>query len=145
MSLLRCFVTSCMELLRPHCFIAREQAGFYKTCKDNLVLGEILVTVDFSENYAFVLQDSAQGYHWNNAQATLHPFVAYYRDADKLCHLSYVVVSDCMHHDTTAVYLFQKAFIAFIQRVLPRRCQPRKIIYFSDGAASQYKNRKKLC
>ena len=131
-----------LELLRPHCFIAREQAGFYKACKDNLVPGEMLVTVDFSENYAFVLQDSAQGYHWNNSQATIHPFVAYYRDADKLCHLSYVVVSDCLHHDTTAVYLFQKAFIAFIRRVLPRRCQPRKIIYFSDGAASQYKNRK---
>ena len=36
--------------------------------------GEIVVSADFSENYAFVLQDAAQGFHWNNAQATIHPF-----------------------------------------------------------------------
>ena len=40
------------------------------------------------------------------------------------------------------VYLFQKSFIAFLKNLLPRRLQPKKIIYFSDGAASQYKNRK---
>ncbi len=51
-------------------------------------------------------------------------------------------MSDCLHHDTTAVYLFQKAFIALLRRVLPTRTQPRKIVYFSDGAGSQYKNRK---
>ena len=58
------------------------------------------------------------------------------------CHLSYVIVSECLHHDTTAVHLYQRCFIAFLQRFLPARSQPRKIIYFSDGAASQYKNRK---
>ena len=33
---------------------------------------------DFSENYSFVLQDATQSFHWNNSQATIHPFVAYY-------------------------------------------------------------------
>ena len=37
--------------------------------------GVFVVSADFSENYAFVLQDAAQVYHWNNAQATIHPFV----------------------------------------------------------------------
>ena len=37
-----------------------------------------------SENYSFVLQDAAQGYHWNNAQGTLHPLVAYLREDGKL-------------------------------------------------------------
>ena len=81
-----------LELLRPHCFIASEQARFFKECKSNLVPGEVLVTADFSENYSFELQDAAQGYHWNNAQATIHPFVAYYTDAERLCHLSYVII-----------------------------------------------------
>ena len=42
--------------------------------KESLSLqpGEIVVVGDFSENYSFVLQDAAQGFHWNNAQATLH-------------------------------------------------------------------------
>ena len=67
----------------------------------------MLVTADFYENYYFVLQDAAQGFHWNNSQATLHPFVANYADAGKMCQISCVVVSDCLHHDITAVYFFE--------------------------------------
>ena len=92
--------------------------------------------------YTFILQDAAQGFHWNDSQATNHPFVAYFVDSGELCHLSYVIISDCLHHDTTAVYLFQKCFITFLKIFLPERLHPKKIIYFLDGAASQYKNRK---
>ena len=73
-----------LELLRPHSFIAKEQASFYATRKTTLKAGEFLVTADFSENYSFLLQDSAQGFHWNNSQATLHPFVAYYLDSTEV-------------------------------------------------------------
>ena len=66
-----------LELLRSHSFIASQQAAFYAECKGSLKIGEFLVTADFSGNYSFVLQDSAQGFHWNNSQATIHPFVAY--------------------------------------------------------------------
>ena len=131
-----------LELLRPHSFIAKEQASFYATSKTTLKAGEFLVTADFAENYSFVLQDAAQGFHWNNSQATLHPFVAYYLDSEEVRHLSYVVISDCLHHDTVAVHLFQKSFIDFLKNFLPPTLHPKKIIYFSDGAASQYKNRK---
>jgi len=129
-----------LEILLPHSFIARQQSSFQTQLKDKLLPGEFLVIADFSENYSFVLQDAAQGFHWNNSQATIHPFVAYYRDSDELCHLSYVVISDCNHHDTVAVHLFQKYFIEHLTKRfgLP----PRKVYYFSDGAASQYKNRK---
>ena len=131
-----------LELLRPHSFIATEQASFYAKCKSSLQPGEVLVTADFSENYSFVLQDAAQGFHWNNSQATIHPFVAYYIESGEVCHLSYVIISDSLHHDTVAVHLFQKCFIAFLKGYLPESLHPKKIIYFSDGAASQYKNRK---
>ena len=48
--------------------------------KLNLQSGVFQVIADFSENYSFVLQDEAQGFHWNNSQATLHPFVVYYTE-----------------------------------------------------------------
>ena len=131
-----------LELLRPHSFIAAQQASYYSNSKSGLAPREMLVTVDFSENYSFVLQDAAQGFHWNNSQATIHPFAAYFKNKGELCHLSYVVVSECLHHDTTAVHLYQKCFTAFLRKFFPTRSQPHKIIYFSDGAASQYKNRK---
>ena len=57
--------------------------------------------------------------------------------------MSYVVISDCFHHDTIAVYTFQKYSINFLRKFLPLHAQLSKI-YFSDGAASQYKNRKNL-
>jgi hypothetical protein len=126
-----------LEVLRPHAFIAAQQASFYRDCKSTLAPREMLVTVDFSENYSFVLQDAAQGYHWNNSQATIHPIVAYYKDeSEKLCHLSYVIISEALRHDTTAVFLYQKYFITFLKGFLPSTSQPCKIVYFSDGAGS---------
>ena len=100
---------------------------------------EFVVTADFLENYSFVLQDAAQGFHWNNSQSTIHPFVAYYKHDGTLHHLSYVIISDCLQHNTVAVHLFQKKFINCLKRI---GLFPKKIYYFSDGAASQYKNRK---
>ena len=129
-----------LELLLPHSFIATQQASFYKECKSTLQPGELLVTADFSENYSFILQDAAQGFHWNNSQATIHPFLVYYTDTGELHQQSYVVISECLHHDTVAVYLFQKMLIAYLKKSIPSHLQ--KIYYFFDGAASQYKNRK---
>ena len=129
-----------LQPLLPHSFVATQQACYFNECKSELKSCELFIQADFSENYAFVLQDAAQGFHWNNAQATLHPFVIYYTHLEKQCHLSYVIVSDCLQHDTVAVYLFQKKLNGFLKHALPT--SPKKIIYMSDGAASQYKNRK---
>ena len=68
-----------LDTLLPHSFIATQQSMFYNNCKASLKAGELVVLADFSENYAFILQDAAQGFHWNNAQATIHPFVVYFR------------------------------------------------------------------
>ena len=43
---------------------------------------------------------------------------------------------------TKQLHLFQRLFINFLKEFLPSRLRPKKILYFSDGAASQYKNRK---
>ena len=129
-----------LEVLLPHSFISRQQSSFQSKIKSDLKPGEFLVICDFAENYSFVLQDAAQGFHWNNSQATIHPFVVYFVDSDKLQHVSYVVISDCLSHDTIAVHLFQKNLIDFLKEKFA--CLPLKIYYFSDGAASQYKNRK---
>lgn len=131
-----------LQSLLPYSFIAAQQSKFFDQCKASLKAGEIVVCADFSENYAFVLQDAAQGYHWNNAQATIHAFVAYFQQSEssEISHLNFVIISDCLNHDTIAVYLFQKRLISFLKCSLT--CIPKKIIYFSDGSAAQYKNQK---
>ncbi len=102
-----------------------------------------------------MIQDAAQGFHWTNDQATLHPFVVYYAGTkmqsgrgssvqhdddttEKLRCLSFVIISDCLKHDTVAVHHFLKLLLQFLKTVLT----VNKVYYFSDGAASQYKNNK---
>ena len=94
-----------IKLLIPHSFIAKQQSLYQTDTMSNLMPGHFLVICDFSDNYSFVLQDAAQGFHWNNSQATLHPFVAYYKESGELQHISFVIISDCLHHDTIAVHL----------------------------------------
>ena len=126
-----------IKLLIPPSFIAKQQSLFQMNVMSSLLPGQFIVIGDFSENYSFVLRDAAQGFHWNNAQATIHPFVAYYRESGKLEHISYVVISDCLHHDTIAVHLFQRNLVQFLQE---KFLSIDKILNFSDGSAAQYKN-----
>ena len=130
--------------LQRHSFIATQQSRFMREIKEGPVDGQVLVICDFAENYSFVLQDEIQGYHWTNSQATIHPFVVYHRfpvegnETNDLKEISFVVISDHLLHDTIQVYHFQCKLIEFLKEIIPFR----KVIYFSDGAASQYKNRK---
>jgi hypothetical protein len=93
------FIESLLEkllLLLCHSFIATQQALFIKALKCNLQSGEFVVLCDFAENYSFVLQDEAQGFHWNNAQATIHQLVIYFKKSDALNteHENLVMISD---------------------------------------------------
>jgi len=58
-----------------------------------------------------------------------------------VCHptniFSLCIVSNGLKHDTVAVHKFQEKVIQHIKDNLPHI---RKIFYFSDGAAAQYKN-----
>ena len=137
------FVDSLVEYLlklRKHDFIAKEQAAFLVEKKSSLQEGEIVVLGDFAENDSFVIQDAVQGFHWNNTQATIHPFVAYYYDAvrGEVCFLNFVIITDSLTHDSVAVHCFVKKLLTF----LVTKLTVKKVYYFSDGAASQYKNKK---
>ena len=59
----------------------------------------------FRELYAFILQDAAQGFHWSNAQSTLHLNVAYFREShtSEIDHFDFIVISEYLHHDRVAV------------------------------------------
>ena len=59
---------------------------------ENLEDGEIVISFDFAENYAFVIQNSAQSFHWNNNQATISIIIVYYRENDDLKHESVAII-----------------------------------------------------
>lgn len=124
--------------LTTHHFISKSQATYLANCKENLTENTVIILLDFAENYSFIIQDSIQGFYWENKQATLHPFGVYYLDnSGKLCCMSLCVISDCMAHGTVTVYAFLHDILKHIQNELPN---VRHVKYYSDGAASQYKN-----
>lgn len=126
-----------IEKLLPHSFIANKQAEYYREKKENLGDGEMLVLMDFAENYSFILQDEAQGYHWTNDSCTLHPVVLYYNHDDDTFLKSMCFVSDDLIHDVGFVYEIQRKVVEFVKG---RNLNIKSIEYFTDGCAAQYKN-----
>ena len=134
--------------LTRHHYIAHKQALYLKNLKESLALNECIIHGDFSENYSFVVQDAAQGFHWEvvqdaaqgfhwevvqdaaqgfhwevvqdaaqgfhweNSQATLHPCVVYYKNAEGVLQAeSHCVISDCKEYSASTVYQFQKVLL----------------------------------
>ena len=132
-----------VKKLQYHDFIPHMQANYVNEAKINLGPNEYLVFADFSEIYSCVCQDAVQAFHWNKVQATIHPFVCYYRDGSgNILSKCYLVISECTKHDTVALHQFQRKLVEFLTATFEQK--PSKIIYVSDGCAAQYKNRKTL-
>jgi hypothetical protein len=65
------------------------------------------------------LQDGAQGFQWNSAQATIHPFVIYFKKSDALNaeHENLVMIPDCLKHDSILVHAFRRHLMKFIENI----------------------------
>lgn len=126
--------------LKSHHYISKIQSQFLKEKKEKLFENECIILADFAENYTYVVQDEIQGYHWVNDQVTLHPFVLYFRDENsKLRSHSLCALSNYLEHNTSVVHVFQSYVVKYIKHNLPK---VEKLVYFSDGSGSQYKNKK---
>lgn len=128
-----------LQDLKTHEFISSHQSKFFKQTKETLQPNEFAIVLDFSENFSFVIQDEIQAYHWSNAQCTVHPYCIYYRDGNGvLKNKSFIVLSESLEHNASIVYLFQTKLMSYLRQFFSNIA---KIYFFSDGAASQYKNR----
>ena len=101
--------------------MAKSQSEYLRELKGNMQPGEVIILGDFAENYSMVLQDEIQSHHFQKGQATIHPFVAYWREGNELKLASYAEISDCLTHDTVSVHLFQKKFIDFLETKMGAR------------------------
>ena len=78
---------------------------------------EFVVSLDFAENNSFTIQNAVQSQHWANDQATIHPYVAYYRKNNKLKHNNFVIISEHDQHDSTAVHFFNSKLVAHVKKL----------------------------
>ena len=126
-----------LSKLKTHDFFAKKQFIFTNDLKENLQEGEFIICCDFAENYAFVIQNSTQSFHWNNNQATIFTVVVYYKENDELKHVSIAIISDNLNHDTISVYEYQKIIITYLKN----HFRVYKIYYVTDGAGQHFKNK----
>ena len=131
-----------IEALTVHHFVAKEQSKFCRELKQNIISTECLIQGDFSQNYSMFIQDSTQSSFFNPvSQATVHPFLVYVNESGKVKPHSLAVISDCNAHNTVAVHTFLKPILDYVKQLCPSL---KKVHYFTDGAASQYKNYKNI-
>ena len=124
--------------LTRHHYQAKAQTAYFSKLKQTLEKGEVVVHGDFSENFSFVVQDAAQGFHWDASQCTVHPFVVHWRQDGEQHHQSYCIISDDTKHSTATVHAFLRRLVPAIMNRVPGL---KKIHYFSDGCGGQYKNK----
>ena len=130
-------LVSCFEKLQAHSFTAKFQSQYLNQLKQNVDQPNIILG-DFAENYAFVVQDEIQSYHWNTQQCSLHQLVIYYKDDnDVLKHISYCFISDNITHDVTYVYKIFQLIIPILKTKFPNLS---KLHLFTDGCSGQYES-----
>lgn len=138
-----------LKVLVKHDYIAQKQSNYLKELKEGgdqkvgqLADNEVIALCDFSENLAFEIQDSAQSYYYAKTQCTIHPICIYYKEDGVLKQKSNIIIAESLKHTVEAVYLFQTKLIEYLKTFFGNNFNDKKIKFFSDGAASQYKNKK---
>ena len=94
---------------------------------------------DFAENYSPIIQDEIQSAHWTSmVQTALHTTVVYLKLNGTMVFESFCVVSNCLDKRAWSVAAFLRPVINYLK---DKYNHLTKVNYFSDGAATQYKNR----
>lgn len=125
-----------------HLFNAKWQHQQYQKVTSQLPPDTVVFCMDFAENYTSRPQDAPQSCHWNNQQTTIHPVVATYACTTPDCMIpvtdSIIFISEDLTHDHHAVQHFTQEAVKLL---LSEGIAFKRIISFSDGAPTQYKNR----
>lgn len=123
---------------RDHVDRVHTQYSQLKTLRENLPENEVLIWMDFAENFGCVSVEEVQSAYWNAAMISLHTMVVYYPTGTDNKIQSYVAASDVLSHNATAVYTILKKMIAIMKEDNPNL---KRIHYLSDSPTSQYRNK----
>ncbi|KAJ4430728.1 hypothetical protein ANN_19319 [Periplaneta americana] len=116
-----------------HCYVKNTQSEEFELQKERTPESGVL-QIDFAENYSIVYQDEIQSAHWSHAQVTLFTACAWI-GGNKI---SYTIVSDDLLHGKLSVRVFLYRPITDLLKKFPGL---KKLSIFSDGTASQFKNK----
>lgn len=123
-----------MTPFRKHHFVKNIQQKYFDFKRKNIEIGDVILQIDFAENFQLIAQDEIQSAHWQHEQVTIFTAVAWL--AEKV--YSFSIISNYLVHDKYAVYVFLKKIISWIEL---SGYIVKDLSVFSDGCAAQFKNR----
>ncbi|CAH0726839.1 unnamed protein product, partial [Brenthis ino] len=126
-----------------HCLNIVQQYKSINELKKSLTPREVLIHMDFSENYITKFHEEVQARHFGGSPEliTLHSSVSYFLDADTGTYKinSMCTISDYNKHDAQAIWAH---IIPIIERLKDFTTDIDTIHFLTDSPSSQYRNRK---
>ncbi|CAF1218860.1 unnamed protein product [Rotaria sordida] len=123
-----------VEYFLFHVYIKREQSKCFEKLKEEASDEKIVLQVDFAENFNMKEQDEIQKAHWNSKPLSI--FTAYVWSKNE--NFAFALPSSDITHDKFVVDAALEIILNHIVIILPNI---KAVDYFSDGAASQFKQR----
>lgn len=118
-----------------HVFVKRQQSRYFEQLKLSVDECTILVQLDYSENFSMIEQDEIQSAHFSKKQLSLFTAHAWCRNSSSR---SFVFVSSHVEHNKYSIHAALEHLLCALQRSEDKM---QEIVFFSDGAASQFKQR----
>ncbi|WAQ99807.1 LOW QUALITY PROTEIN: hypothetical protein MAR_024180 [Mya arenaria] len=115
-----------------HVFNIRHQYQAISRLKENLKAEDVLIHIDFSENYNCKYHQEIQSIHFgaSQTQVSLHTGVAYTREKT----YSFPSFSDCLKRNPAAIW-------AHLEPIPEEKNNLSVLHFLSDGSTTQYRNK----
>lgn len=133
------FTAECPKFMQ-HLVNISHQYLFIQDLKKNLKPGELLLHVDFSENYVckYFREIQSVFYGSSKKQLTLHTGVLYYKKGSETEQECFCTLSECRRHDAPAIMAHLEKALEYSEEFVPRITN---LYVLSDSPTNQYRNR----
>jgi len=117
-----------------HLYTIQHQYKVLRSMKCGLNANEIVLHIDFAENYNCKLSSEVQSYHFEASrnQTTIHNVVAY----TSVGTFSFSTLSDSMRHDPYAIWCYLQPVL---EHVLEAHASVDTVRFISDSPSMQYR------
>ena len=125
--------------VKQHDFLKRNQHAAFRKQKENLKENEILIHVDFSENYDNQQQHAIQSAYFGYDSYTLYTACVYFRpslESAIKCN-NFVLVTSANEHTRVVAYNLNEYLLDHAKNIHPFDT----VHFWSDGCAAQFKSR----
>ncbi|XP_014672322.1 PREDICTED: uncharacterized protein LOC106812853 [Priapulus caudatus] len=137
--------SECVDLLKEqisdvkyHYFLKRNQHAAFRAQKESLKANEIIIHIDFSENYDNRQQNAVQSAYFGCQSYTLYTACVYRKVGAGLICDNYVLVTSSGEHSRTVAFNLNK----YLLELTVQKGQAFDTVYFwSDGCAAQFKSK----